>query len=118
MLLVPVTWYMWVGPVSGLEVAPESFQIHRREVSSDAFSQPPLTLRCTGSARLAELIPEMFTSDPPGRISPLEGVVVEQGEDCAVVGQQASCYVDHPLTLLIGLEGSKPHQPVQAVVVR
>lgn len=33
----------------------------------------------------------------------MEGVVVEQGEDSAVIGQQASRYVDHPLTLLVGL---------------
>lgn len=39
----------------------------------------------------------------PGSVYALEGVLVEQREDCAVVGQQASCYVDHPLTLLIGL---------------
>lgn len=33
----------------------------------------------------------------------MEWVVLEQREDCAVVGQQTSCYVDHPLTLLVGL---------------
>lgn len=42
----------------------------------------------------------------PGTFSALEGVVVEQGEDCAVVGQQAPCYVDHPLALLVGLHGN------------
>lgn len=39
----------------------------------------------------------------PGSLSASEGVAVEQGEDRAVVGQQASRYVDHPLTLLVGL---------------
>lgn len=58
---------MWVGPVPGLEVAPESFQVDRREVRSDAFPQPPLALRCAGAARLAELIPEMFSSNPPDK---------------------------------------------------
>lgn len=63
--LAPVWWYVWVGPAPGLEVAPECFQVHGREVGSDAFSQPPLPLRCAGTARLAELVPEMFPSNPP-----------------------------------------------------
>lgn len=58
---------MRMGPVPGLEVAPESFQVHRREVSSDAFPQPPLALCCTGTAWLAELVPEMFSPNPPAR---------------------------------------------------
>lgn len=41
----------------------------------------------------------------PGTFSALEGVVFEQGEDRAVIGQQPPCYVDHPLTLLVGLGG-------------
>ena len=60
-------WYMWVGPVPGLEVAPESVQVQWREVSSDAFPQPPLPLCCAGTARPAELIPEVFPSHPPER---------------------------------------------------
>ena len=39
----------------------------------------------------------------PGSFSTLEGVAVEQREDRAVIGQQTSRYVDHPLTLLVGL---------------
>lgn len=39
----------------------------------------------------------------PGGFSTFEGVVVKQREDCAVVGQQTPCYVDHPLALLVGL---------------
>lgn len=39
----------------------------------------------------------------PGSFSAVEGVVVKQGQDAAVIGQQTSCYVDHPLTLLVGL---------------
>lgn len=42
----------------------------------------------------------------PGGVSALEGVVVEQREDGAVVGQQASCYVDDPLALLVGLRNN------------
>ena len=67
MALVPVLWYVWVWPVPGLKVASESFQVHGREVSSDAFSQPPLALRCAGTARLAELVFEMFSSNPPDK---------------------------------------------------
>lgn len=32
--------------------------------------------------------------------------MVEQGERCAVVGQQTSGDVDHPLVLLVGLDTS------------
>lgn len=56
-----------MGPVPGLEVAPEPFQVDRREVRPDAFPQPPLALCCAGAARLAELIPEMFSSNPPDK---------------------------------------------------
>lgn len=56
-----------MGPVPGLEVAPESIQVHGGEVGTDTFPQPPLSLSCTGAARLAELIPEMFSTDPPGK---------------------------------------------------
>lgn len=61
----PAWGNVWVGPVPGLEVAPESFQVDRREVRPDAFPQPPLPLCCAGAARLAELVPEMFSSNPP-----------------------------------------------------
>lgn len=54
-----------MGPIPGLEVAPESLQVHWWEVSSDAFPQPPLPLCCAGAARPAELVPEMFPSNPP-----------------------------------------------------
>lgn len=54
-----------MGPVPGLEVAPESLQVHGREVGSDTFSQPPLPMCCAGTARLAELVPKMFPSNPP-----------------------------------------------------
>lgn len=64
-LMALVPWYVWVRPVPGLEVASESFQIHGREVGTNTFSQPPLPLRCTATSRLAELIPEMFPSNPP-----------------------------------------------------
>lgn len=67
MALVPVPWYVWVWPVPGLKVASESFQVHGGEVSSDAFSQPPLALHCAGTARLAELVFEMFPSNPPDK---------------------------------------------------
>lgn len=63
--LVLVGWYVWVGPVPGLKVAPESFQVHRREVWSDTFSQPPLALCCASAARLAELVFEVFSTHPP-----------------------------------------------------
>lgn len=63
----PVWAYVRVGPVPGLEVAPESIQVDRGEVGTDTFPQPPLSLSCTGAARLAELIPEVFSSDPPGK---------------------------------------------------
>lgn len=54
-----------MGPVPGLEVSSESFQVHRGEVRSDAFSQPPLPLRCALTAWLAKLVPEVFSSNPP-----------------------------------------------------
>lgn len=77
MALLSFCGYMWVGPVSGLEVAPESFQVDRREVGADTFSQPPFSLSGAGAARLRELINEMFSSNPPGTVSAVEGVVVE-----------------------------------------
>ena len=67
MALVPVTWYVWMWPVPGLKVASESFQVHGRKVSTNAFSQPPLALRCAGTARLAELVFEMLPSNPPDK---------------------------------------------------
>lgn len=54
-----------MGPVPGLKVTPEPFKVHGREVRSDTFSQPPLPLRCTGTARLAELVFEVFSTNPP-----------------------------------------------------
>lgn len=54
-----------MGPVPGLEVAPKSLQVHRREVGSDAFSQPPLPLCCTGAAGFTELVYKMFPPNPP-----------------------------------------------------
>lgn len=57
--------HVWVRPVPGLEVASESLQVHGREVGSDAFPEPPLSLRGAGTSRLAELVNKMFSSDPP-----------------------------------------------------
>lgn len=65
--LRPAWVVVWVGPVPGLEVTAESLQVHGGEVGTDTFPQPPLSLSCAGTARLAELISEMFTSDPPGK---------------------------------------------------
>lgn len=70
-----------MGPVPGLEVAPESFQVHGREVGPDAFSQPPLPLRCAGAARVAELVPEMFPSNPPEKDKDTERSVVPRNKD-------------------------------------
>ena len=39
----------------------------------------------------------------PGSRSALKRIVVEQREDCAVVGQETPRDVDHPLALLIRL---------------
>lgn len=64
-VLVLIGRYVWVGPVPWLKVTPESFQVHRREVRADPFSQPPLALRCTGTVRLAELVFEVLSTHPP-----------------------------------------------------
>lgn len=48
-------------------------------------------------------LPRLCALCLPGSFPALEGVVVEQGEDSAVIGQQTSSYVDHPLALLVGL---------------
>lgn len=48
-------------------------------------------------------LPQLPAARLPGNFSALERVVVEQGEDSAVVWQQTPRYVDHPLALLIGL---------------
>lgn len=77
MALLPVLRHMRMGPVPGLEVAPEPFQVHRREVSSDSFSQPPLALCRAGTARLAELVPEMLSPNPPERKRRRENSVSE-----------------------------------------
>ncbi len=65
--LVLVCWYVWVGPVPGLEVAPECFQVNSREVGTDAFPQPPLPLCGTATAGLTELVNKVFSSHPPER---------------------------------------------------
>lgn len=39
----------------------------------------------------------------PGCLSVVKRIVVHERQDGAVVGQQASCDVDHPFTLLISL---------------
>ena len=41
----------------------------------------------------------------PGVLPALEGVVVKQRQNRGVVGHEAARDVDHPLTLLVGLEG-------------
>lgn len=120
---------MWVGPVPGLEVAPQPLQVHGGEVGADAFPQPPLPLRRAAAARLTEPVPEMFPPNPPeeeerrgwkvwvsvhrpggfgspslpGGFSAVKRIVVDEREDGAVVGQQTSGDVDHPLALLIRL---------------
>lgn len=63
-----------MGPVPGLEVAPESIQVDGGEVGTNTLPQPPLSLSCAGAARLAELIPEVLSSDPPGREQKREDV--------------------------------------------
>lgn len=51
----------------------------------------------------AEVLPSTAGVSVTGTVSALEGVVFHQGENRCVVGQQSAFYVDHPLTLLIGL---------------
>lgn len=71
-----------MGPVPGLEVTLEPFQVDSGEVSADSFPQPPLPLSCAGAARLAELVPEMFSSDPPGQEkNEIEGRMEEEEEE-------------------------------------
>lgn len=85
-----------MGPVPGLEVAPESFQVDSREVSTDTFPQPPLSLSCAGAARLAELILEMFSSDPPGEEKKeTEGRMEEEEEEEEVEGGLTLISITH-----------------------
>lgn len=62
-----------VGPVPGLEVAPQSLQVYWGEVSPDALPQPPLPLCGAAAARLTEFIPEMFPSNPPEEEERVQG---------------------------------------------
>lgn len=62
---VPAGRDVWVGPVPGLEVAPEPDQVDRGEVGADPFPDPPLPLSGAGAARPAEPVDEMFPPDPP-----------------------------------------------------
>ena len=54
-----------MGPLPGLEVTPESLQVHRGEVGSDPLPEPPFTLHRACRARSSELIAEVLPPHPP-----------------------------------------------------
>lgn len=57
----------WVRPLPGREVAPQVLEVERREVGAEPPADPPLALSRVPAPGPAELVPVVFSSDPPAR---------------------------------------------------